>query len=87
MYHNTLVIVEKTFLYGSLIYLLRTGGLGWYRCTVLTAAMLASIEVAQLFFAHHSPGVSDPILAILLGAGMMALERTPKAAGKPAHQA
>ena len=28
MYHNALVIVEKTFLYGSLIYLLHAAGLG-----------------------------------------------------------
>ncbi len=87
MYHNTLVIVEKTFLYGSLIYLLRAAGLSWFRCTIITAAMLTCIEVAQMFFAHHTPAITDPLLAILLGARMMALERTPKRAAQPAHQA
>ena len=87
MYHNTLVMVEKTFLYGSLIYLLRAAGLGWFRCTMITAAMLTCIEVAQMFFAHHTPAITDPLLAILLGAGMMALERTPKRAAQPAHPA
>ena len=87
MYHNTLVIVEKTFLYGSLIYLLRAAGLSWLHCTMITAVMLACIEIAQLFFARHTPAVTDPLFAILLGAGMMALERTPKAAAQSAHQA
>ncbi len=87
MYHNTPVIVEKTFLYGSLIYLLRAAGLGWFRCTMITAAMLTCIVVAQMFFAHHTPAITDPLLAILLGAGMMALERTPKRAAQPAHPA
>ncbi len=87
MHHNTLVIVEKTFLYGSLIYLLRATGLSWFRCTMITAAMLTCIEVAQMFFAYHTPAITDPLLAILLGAGMMALERTPKRAAQPAHQA
>ncbi len=87
MYHNTLVIVEKAFLYSSLIYLLHTAGLGRLRSTIVTAAMLACIELAQLLFAHHSPAVTDPILAMLLGAGMMALECSPKAVTQPAHQA
>ena len=87
MHHNTLVIVEKTFLYGGLIYLLRSAGLDWFRGSLITAVILASIEIAQLFFAHHTPEVTDPLLAGLLGAGMMALERTPKAPVQPAHRA
>lgn len=87
MHHNTLVIVEKTFLYGGLIYLLRSAGLDWFRGMLITAVILASIEIAQLFFAHHTPEVTDPLLAVLLGAGMMALERTPKAPVQPAHRA
>jgi len=87
MHHNTLVIVEKTFLYGGLIYLLHSVGLDWVRGSLVTAVILTSIEIAQLFVAHHTPEITDPIFAMLLGAGMMALERTPKVPGQPAHQA
>ncbi len=87
MHHNTLVIVEKTFLYGVLIYLLHSVGLDWVRGSLITAAILASIEIAQLFFVHHTPEITDPLLAVLLGAGMMALVRTPKAPVQPAHRA
>ena len=54
---------------------------------MITAVILASIEIAQLFFARHTPEITDPIFAMLLGAGMMALERTPKVPVQPAHQA
>ena len=83
MYHNSVVIVEKAFLYGSLIYLLRASEFGWLGCISVPASILAYIEIAQLFFAHHTPAVTDPLLAILLGAGMMALERAPRTPVQP----
>ena len=87
MYHNSVVMVEKAFLYGSLIYLLRTSGFGWLGCISVPASILACIEIAQLFFAHHTPAVTDPLLAILLGAGMMALERAPRTPVQPTRPA
>lgn len=74
MYHNTLVLIEKTFLYGSLVYLLRSTGLSWLAGTVFVVSFLGLLEVAQIFASQHSPGVTDPVFAIVLGLALFALE-------------
>ncbi|MFQ6017085.1 MAG: VanZ family protein [Kiloniellaceae bacterium] len=83
VYLNTLTLLEKTFLYGSLIFLLRTAGLGWLKSALLTACVLLLIEIAQLFYGAHSPEITDPFLAILLTTCMVMFERHAPALRQP----
>jgi VanZ family protein len=59
-------LLEKLFLYGSLIWLLLENRAGWTRAALATAGTLALIEAAQTRFAGHTPEITDPLLAVLL---------------------
>ena len=74
-YVNALAILYKTFLYGSLVYLLRISGWFWPTAGTVTALGLAVIEVAQIFFTGHAPETTDPLLAIFLAMVFSALDR------------
>ncbi len=75
MYHNTLALLQKTFLYSSLIFLLRELGLSWLKAALLTGFLLFLIEAAQTYFGGHTPEITDPLLAILFALGMAELDR------------
>lgn len=67
-------MLEKTFLYGGFIYVLSRTGLGYGRATGLAAVLLGIIELSQTFTYGHTPEITDPILALLLGYGLAALD-------------
>ncbi len=75
MYHNTLVLLQKTFLYSSLIFLLRELELSWLKAALLTGFLLLLIEAAQIYFSGHTPEITDPLLVLLLTLGMVELDR------------
>ncbi len=76
------ILLEKSYLYGSAIWLLRQGGRGWLASTLMVAIPLALVEAVQIHLPGHTPEVTDPILAMLLGASLMLLDqRRPNAAG------
>ena len=75
MYYNTLALLQKTFLYSSLIFLLRELGLSWLKAALLTGCLLFLIEAAQTYFGGHTPEITDPLLAILFALGMVELDR------------
>ena len=75
MYHNTLALLQKTFLYSSLIFLLRELGLSWLKAALLTGCLLFLIEAAQIYFRGHTPEITDPLLVILFALGMAELDR------------
>ncbi len=75
MYHNTLALLQKTFLYSSLIFLLRELGLPWLKAALLTGCLLFLIEAAQIYFGGHTPEITDPLLVILFALGMAELDR------------
>lgn len=67
-------MLEKTFLYGGFIYVLSRTGLGYGRSAGLAALLLGIIELLQTFTYGHTPEITDPILALLLGYGLAALD-------------
>jgi VanZ family protein len=75
MYHNTLALLQKTFLYSSLVFLLRELGLSWLKAALLTGFLLFLIEAAQIYFGGHTPEITDPLLVILFALGMVELDR------------
>ncbi|MHC4225739.1 MAG: VanZ family protein [Planctomycetota bacterium] len=71
MFHNTAVLLEKIFLYGSLVWLLRETGARLITSTVLATLLATVIELGQIHFAHHTPEITDtlmiPLLATVIG--------------------
>jgi VanZ family protein len=69
------VLLEKTFYYGTALWLLRATGLRLAPSILLVAAVLASIEIAQIHLPGRVPETTDPILAVLLGFVLAILSR------------
>jgi VanZ family protein len=61
------ILIQKTFYYGTAIWLLRAAGVRLVRAVMLVAAVLAFIEIAQIRLPGRTPEITDPILAILIG--------------------
>lgn len=75
------ILLEKSFLYGAAIWLLRQNGQEWLASTFIVAIPLTLVEAVQIYLPGHTPEVTDPILAMLLGASLMLLDqREPNAA-------
>ncbi len=69
------IMLEKSFLYGAVVWLLRQGGRAWLASTLIVAIPLALVEAAQIYLPGHTPEITDPFLAMLLGASLMLLDR------------
>ena len=68
MFVNIQSLAWKLFLYGGLIYLLNRQGLRFWLAGLVTAALLALLELAQTQLASGSPEITDPIIALILAA-------------------
>ena len=65
---NALYFVEKTFLYGSLVWLTVKAGRSLRFSLIVSAVLLTGIELAQMFMpAAHVSEITDPLLAVILG--------------------
>jgi len=69
------ILLRKSFLYGSAIWLLNENGRGWLRSVVVVATLLAIIEGAQTYLPGRVPEITDPLLAVLVGLALTMLER------------
>jgi VanZ family protein len=67
------VFLEKAFYYGTAIWLLRAAGTRLWQAAAIVAAVLACIEAAQIHLPGRTAEITDPILAILLAAGLAIL--------------
>ena len=70
---------EKTFLYGSLIWLLGETGLRLGTSAVLVAIMLFTTSWAEIYLPDRSAEITDALMALLIGAiiVLMQTERRP----------
>jgi VanZ family protein len=68
------VLLEKIFYYGTAVWLLRRAGLKWSRSIGYVCLVLAAVEVAQIHLPGRTPEITDPILALITGLGLLALE-------------
>ncbi len=64
---NTSSLLEKFFLYGSLIWLLQTSGLRVWTAVIITAVVTLCIEVGQIFLTGHTPEITDSLLVFCIG--------------------
>jgi VanZ family protein len=67
MEQNLLAMLEKGFLYGSLLWLLTGAGLTTRGSLLLVVPLLAGIEWLQRWLPGRSPEITDPLLALALG--------------------
>ncbi len=67
------ILLGKIFQYGASILLLDRAGLGAFPSIAAVTLVLACIEGLQTRIPGHVPEISDPLIAILLGAGFLVL--------------
>jgi hypothetical protein len=64
---NYSALLEKSFWYGSLVWLLARGGWSLLAATVGTAALVAAIEIVQMWLPGRSADVTDVLLVLAAG--------------------
>jgi VanZ family protein len=78
---------EKTFLYGSWVWLLGRSGLGFAASTMIVAATLFGASWAETYLPSRSAEITDAIMALVVGGIIVLLEgaarrgRTPLSEG------
>lgn len=70
MWINSQSLMEKSFFYGSLVFLLHDAGSRWRLAGITVAIWLALIEFAQIFLVGRTPEITDPLLAVLIAFAM-----------------
>lgn len=78
---NTLSLLEKLFLYGSLVWLTLEASQSRATALLLPVALLAAIEAAQTQIATRSAEITDPVMAVLFWAVAMVSWRPERARG------
>ena len=79
-----LATVEKFFLYGALIWLLMRAGLRLWRATVAVALLLLFCSFVEMYIPGRSAGISDALLALLIGTLLRLTIGTRQPAAQPA---
>ncbi len=72
---NYWILLEKCFWYFSLVWLLARRGVAIAGAAIATAALLAVIEIVQLWLPERSAEITDPLMALAAGV-LVALLRT-----------
>lgn len=81
---NLQSFLEKVFLYGALIWMVGQAGGSTEFSLVLNVVLLAAIEVAQTFVAGRTAEITDPLLGLIMGLTLLALERHYRISAKTA---
>ena len=68
-------ILERTFLYACLLWLLREIGLGALAAGVALTTVVLAIELVQIWQVDGTPSLTRPALAVALALGLAAFER------------
>lgn len=64
---NIMATLNKGFLYASLIWLLAEAGTRLAIATIFVAAFLFFCELSQVYIGGHTPEITDPLQALLIG--------------------
>jgi len=73
--YGLLVLLEKSFYYGTAIWLFNASGIRLTAAAAITAATLAFIEIAQIHLPGRTAEMTDPLMAILLAFAFGILSR------------
>jgi VanZ family protein len=67
------VFLEKTFIYGSLLWLLARSGLRWLPATLSAALLVMTLRIAQMWLPGRSAEITDVLMVLILAAVMKVL--------------
>jgi hypothetical protein len=70
-----IVLLRKSFLYGSAVWLWHRSGRGWIFSLLIVAIPLAIIEGVQIYLPNHVAEITDPLIALMMGLSLMLLEK------------
>ncbi len=73
--HASHVFLEKTFIYGSLLWLFRRSGLVWASATLLAAGLVLASRITQMWIPGRSAEITDVMMVLILAAVMKVLSR------------
>jgi hypothetical protein len=71
------IFFRKCFAYGSAIWLGVCAGFSLPTAAIAVAALLAGLEVVQMWLPNHAAETTDPILALVLAWVLSRMHRTP----------
>jgi hypothetical protein len=74
---NALVMFEKVFTYGSLLWLLTRAGLSLGIATAVSAAMIFALRYAQIYLPGRSAEITDFVMVLILALVMKLLADEP----------
>ena len=76
-------LIEKTYVYGSAVFLLHYLGVRLRVASISLGALLLALEWVQQYIPGKTPETTDAVLAMLLGFAMSAYLRRPAAEAAP----
>ena len=79
-FDSAMVLMRKAFDYGAVVWLMAGSGAGLAVAAATTAAVLGSVEVAQLYLPPHTAEITDPLLAVLMAVVLRTAGRRYRAA-------
>lgn len=77
-----LVMIDKFFLYGALIWLWMRAGLRLWRATVAVALLLFFCSLIEMYLPGRSAGITDALLALVIGT-LLRLSAAPRQPAAP----
>jgi VanZ family protein len=69
------VFLEKTFIYGSLLWLFNRSGLAWLAATLSAAGLVLALRIAQMWIPGRSAEITDVLMVLILAGVMKVLSR------------
>jgi hypothetical protein len=73
--HNVQSFLEKTFLYGSLVWLAIRTGISWRRAVLACGGLVFGLHLLQVYTPDRSAEISDVIILLVIGAVIRVLDR------------
>lgn len=73
---NAQSLCEKTFIYGSLVWLLNISSSQIKIATIFVSILLLFVEILQIFIANGTPEITDPVLVLLISYVLYFIEKT-----------
>jgi VanZ family protein len=68
------VLLEKSFWYGTAVWLVREAGVSLLSATTGVCLLLAAVEAVQVYLPGRTPEITDPLLAAILAVILWLLE-------------
>ncbi len=82
---DVLSFLEKCFLYGGLLFLLRSAGMRLALAAIVVAGMLLATSWAETYLPDRSAEITDALMTVLIAVGFALIDdRRPPAAGRAA---